>query len=367
MIIYFIENENVNRCSSGGIMTYLLNLSNYLKHRKVNTTLVACGMMPYNNINTNFSNFISISKRTSISNWRFFFKLLFTKKINGINKHDIIHVQRPEMILPIALRKNNKIVCTLHGGQDLAIKLKKGKILGCIYSIIQTISFLFVDYLITVDNNNKERYTKKYPWIKKKIRTIPISINLEIFYPRNRNELRLKYNFNKNEKIIIYVGRLEQEKNLEFLINSFGKVEDKNLHLIIIGSGSLLDNLITLAKQCRNKVDFWGEIEHNEIPEIINCANALVLTSIYEGSPTVVKEAICCNVPVISTDIGDVKEIVNFTKAGIIIKNEYSSFVFAVKKILEYENYDFSDYRESFSHKKMGSKTLEVYTKLSNA
>ena len=45
-----------------------------------------------------------------------------SSKLTNINKNDIIHVQRPEMVIPIFFRKRNKIVCTLHGGQDIAVK-----------------------------------------------------------------------------------------------------------------------------------------------------------------------------------------------------------------------------------------------------
>jgi glycosyltransferase involved in cell wall biosynthesis len=49
-------------------------------------------------------------------------------------------------------------------------------------------------------------------------------------------------------------------------------------------------------------------VPHEEVPYYINAANALILTSRHEGSPNTVKEAMACNVPVVSTDVGDVRE-----------------------------------------------------------
>tara|TARA_Y100001958_G_C21035592_1_gene407024 strand:+ start:68 stop:595 length:528 start_codon:yes stop_codon:yes gene_type:complete len=174
----------------------------------------------------------------------------------NIDKNDIIHVQRPEMVIPIFFRKRNKIVCTLHGGQDIAINKKKGRVMAFIYSILQFISFLMVDKLIVVDQKNLNRYVKKYSWIKDKITLIPISVDTTRFYPVNKEKLRLKYNFSLKDRIFLFVGRLEYEKNIEFLIDSFKENKDKNSKLLIVGSGSLLESLKKKVKLNKKNIFF---------------------------------------------------------------------------------------------------------------
>ncbi|MFC7080018.1 glycosyltransferase family 4 protein [Halorussus caseinilyticus] len=51
-----------------------------------------------------------------------------------------------------------------------------------------------------------------------------------------------------------------------------------------------------------------GDVDHGEMPTYVNAADALLLTSEHEGLPNSVKEALCCNLPVVSTDVGDVRE-----------------------------------------------------------
>lgn len=363
MRVVFVENEDVNRDSSGGIMSYILNLSNYIINKGGETALIGTGDVISNNEkSTNrFSSFYSISNSSSISNFKFLIKLFMSSKLTNINKNDIIHVQRPEMVIPIFFRKRNKIVCTLHGGQDIAVKKKKGRVIAFIYSILQFISFLMVDQIIVVDRKNLNRYVKKYPWIKKKITLIPISIDTNKFYPINKEKLRRKYNFSQNDRILLFVGRLEYEKNVEFLIDSFKENTDKNSKLIIVGGGSLLKSLKNKAKLNKNNIFFLGEVNNKIIPEIINMSDALVLCSYFEGSPTVVKESLCCRVPVLSTDVGDVKEVLETVNGGWIIDFSKESLLLAFDKIKFRKDEISGDVSTIFGLKKMGDKTMSIY------
>jgi glycosyltransferase involved in cell wall biosynthesis len=363
MRVVFIENEDVNRDSSGGIMSYILNLSNYLRNKGWKTALIGTGNNVFNHQKTTnrFSCFFSISISSSISNFKFFIKLFTSSEIISIDKNDIVHVQRPEMVIPIFLRKRNKIVCTLHGGQDIAVKKKKGWIISFVYSILQFVSFLMVDQIIVVDRKNLNRYVKKYSWIKKKITLIPISVDTNKFYPVNNEALRRKYNFSQNDRILLFVGRLEYEKNVEFLIDSFKENTDKNSKLLIVGGGSLLNSLKNRANSNKNNILFLGEVNNTVIPEIINISDALVLCSYFEGSPTVIKESLCCRVPVLSTDVGDVKEVLETVNGGEIIDFTKESLLFSFDKIKHRKKEISEDVSTIFGLKKMGDRTMSIY------
>ena len=365
MRVVFVENEDINRDSSGGIMSYILNLSSYIRNKGWSTALIGTGDVDSNNNKSKnrFSFFFSISN-SSISNFTFFIKLFISSRLMNIDKNDIIHVQRPEMAIPIFFRKRNKIVCTLHGGQDIAINKKKGRVMAFIYSILQFISFLMVDKLIVVDQKNLNRYVKKYSWIKDKITLIPISVDTTRFYPVNKEKLRLKYNFSLKDRIFLFVGRLEYEKNIEFLIDSFKENKDKNSKLLIVGSGSLLESLKKKVKLNKKNIFFLGEVNNTIIPEIINMSDALILCSYFEGSPTVVKESLCCRVPVISTDVGDVKEVLARVNGGEIIDLSKESLLLAFDKIKFIEKEISDDVSTVFGLKKMGDKTISIYKRL---
>jgi glycosyltransferase involved in cell wall biosynthesis len=67
-------------------------------------------------------------------------------------------------------------------------------------------------------------------------------------------------------------------------------------------------------------------IENKILPYYFNAADVLLLTSLWEGSPNVVKEAMACNLPIVSTDVGDVRELMGGT-AGCYITNFHASDV----------------------------------------
>jgi len=362
--IIFIENEDLSRNSSGGVMSYILNLSSYFVKEGFRTVLVGSGDTTDEAfLNNKFSEFFSISHKSSLNNLNFFLKLFKTDILKRINKGDVIHVHRPEMVIPLAIRKRNKIICTLHGGQDMAVFKKKGKMIGFFYSILQFISFLLVDQLIVVDKKNLKRYLKKYSWIKKKINLIPISVDINRFYPRNKLESRKKFDLPLDKKIILYIGRLEYEKNVGFIIESFKEIKNHVSQLVIVGSGSFYNELNEASVSHVEQILFFGELDNSSIPEIINSADVLVLTSFFEGSPTVVKESLCCNVPVISTDVGDVKEVLESVNGGEIIDLITDNFIIAIDKIFSRDHMDIKDAPSLFNHNLMGEKTLNIYNK----
>ena len=365
MKVVFIENEDINRDSSGGVMSYILNLSSFLREEGWESILIATGDISKNAapVRSELSKCYSVSTLSGISNFNFFKKLFTSESLKKISQKDIIHVQRPEMVIPIYLRRKNKIVCTLHGGQDIAVRKKKGRAAYWLYSLCQTVSFLLVDQIIVVDRKNLDRYIKKYPWIKGKVSLIPISIDTTRFYPLDKLELRRKYGFPLEDNILLYVGRLEYEKNVDFLVDSFLKINDENTKLLVAGDGSLRLTLESKAKLRSQKITFLGEVKNTHIPEIINLADAVALCSYFEGSPTVVKESLCCKVPVISTDVGDVKEVLMTVKGGEIIELTENDLFRAFNKVLNMNETITDDVSKLFGLAAMGEKTLTIYSK----
>lgn len=130
---------------------------------------------------------------------------------------------------------------------------------------------------------------------------VPNGVNIEKFVPMNQVDAREKVNFRHDKKYIIFVvgSTARKEKNYELV---------KAVHRELIRQYSDLVELVVVTKT-----------DNDLIPYYMNAADVLLLTSLREGSPNVIKEAMACNLPIVSTDVGDVKKVIDNTNNCFIL------------------------------------------------
>jgi len=153
----------------------------------------------------------------------------------------------------------------------------------------------------------------------------------------------------KKEYDLLFVGRLSKEKNLPMLFEVFKKLKKEmpNIKLCIIGDGPEKERLKNYAS---DGVLFLGYVRQSELPRYYNKSKVIVLTSLSEGLPTVLMEAMACGVPAVATNVGGVAEIVKDWETGLLAEsNDYNSFKEKIKFLLENES----------ARVKMGSKALQ--------
>jgi glycosyltransferase involved in cell wall biosynthesis len=365
MDVYLVENTDPFIISCGGIPTYIKNITYYLKRRDIKTFFIGSVLNSDTNIKGVFDGIYNISNK-KIGHLKFLFKLLISFPRIKTPSGSIIHSQRADLCLPFILYSSrNKIICTSHGNQGRAVTAKRGRIQGIIFFLLERIAVSKVDHFIVVDKKNEEYFKNKYPKYSSKIIRIPIGIDFERFIPLNKDMCRKKYGFPEENKIILFIGRLEEEKNLKLLLDAFKIISRRNAQdiLLIIGSGSLEGELKSYALlEGLNNVVFYGALPYEEIPYIINCSNLLVLTSIFEGSPTVIKEALACNVPVVSTNCGDVEEVIRDLENCFISPYNATDFANSVIQSLSDNNlYDYRSRLTQYSNESLFNKLLLVY------
>jgi glycosyltransferase involved in cell wall biosynthesis len=341
-----VSGKNPFVAEPSGTLTYITSLIRALSEKGTDVTLISAQIEDFDNINQNFNHIpIKIKKVTSI---QFFLKLMIKAPFLKIPKNSIIHVHRPDFMIPFVIfwRKNLK-VCTLHGIPDVGIKTRKNLIIWGIYNILERFSLKHINKLIAVNQSTKEYYTKRQPNLKKKIKIISVGIDLNIFKPMDKWKMREKYCINQEEIVILFIGRFSIEKGLNLLLDTFNDVHSEipNTRLILLGEGPEGNKLKQIVKTHHiENVTFIDPVKREKIPEIINCSDIFVLSSSFEGMPTVVLEALACGVPVVSTDVGDVKKVVIDGKTGCLIKNRKIEFL--KKGLIEVIN----NGRESYSH-----------------
>jgi glycosyltransferase involved in cell wall biosynthesis len=310
--------------TASGIKSYTLNLILNLTKNGIGSTLLGVTNSKITEKTELDFEFIPVANKR-VSGYVFFFHLFKTLLFLNIDKNVIIHAQRPDYILPfILLHRKNPKICTLHGAHIKNVSLKKGPILGYLYEHIERYVFLHIDKVITISSETHNYYCKKYPFLKEKSITIPNGVNINIFKPLPDNNTAKEYEILSKEKVILYVGRLEKEKRVDFIIEIFKNLKNthSDLKLMIVGNGREKESLQTLVKQMSlTDIIFIESLSYEEVPRIMNCADLLIMCSLHEGMPTVVLEALACGLPVVSTDVGDLNHIIS-SETGCIFKTE---------------------------------------------
>lgn len=161
------------------------------------------------------------------------------------------------------------------------------------------------------------------------IMTVYNGIDLEKFQENNDIEfLKKQLNINKNAKVFIAIGRFHDAKDYPNLIRAYYNFLKNNpkkiTYLIIVGDGDL-----SLIRQIKKMLDEYSLHENilllgrrNDIAALLNLADFFVLSSKYEGLPTVVIEAMACGTFVVATDCGGCAEIMGDT--GILVQPQNS-------------------------------------------
>lgn len=170
-------------------------------------------------------------------------------------------------------------------------------------------------------------------------------IKSDVYYnPINSNQVTnnakelCELKFNNDEFNIVTVGRIEQVKGFDRLINIVSKINDKSnrkVHLYVVGNGTLRENLENDVKRksIENYVTFVGFQDNPQ--KFLKHADLYVCSSYREGYSTAVIEALILGVPVVTTECSGMREILGDNEEyGIITKNDEASLQQGIEKML---------------------------------
>ena len=284
-IVHFVLSE-----SFAGIEQHVDEvLTNFSSHKLI----LICN----ESIASYFDKSIDIYKVKNFGRRSFFGKYKLKKLIKDIDP-DIVHTHgsKTSSIISSIKTKNYKHVATIHG-------VKKNKKI-----------YEKADLIIGVSDKALEGINHK-----------TICIN-NWWHPK------LKKIQNKNNKYALAVGRLEKVKGFDLLIASW-----KNIcaNLVIIGSGKEKNKLNELIEQnnLSEKVKIIDVVKKEELLNYYQDASVLIISSRDEGGPRVALEALYLEIPVISTDVGHMSQIL--PKELLAEKNNQSSLQDMLEKYVD--------------------------------
>ena len=249
--------------------------------------------------------------------------------------------------------------------------------------------FFFLLNLVDCVTVPTQVFAKKLITIKnKKIKVVHSPINLERFYPKNKEELKKKYGY-ENKTIIFYYGSLHEHKGVDNLINAIPYFKDnlkddfKNQNNLKNKKTSkeLLFLFAPRYKDIEKEIKLIKKLDVEELTEFvfdipiedyINMSEVVVLPYnnliATEGNPSCILESIACKVPVITADLPELREIVENEEEVLMInvKNNQEIInriqtIFTNKTLIEkLKNRGFEKSKE-FGIKKIGEEIIGLY------
>ncbi len=191
-----------------------------------------------------------------------------------------------------------------------------------LYEWLERRAFSRMRRIFAVRQSAVQRYRQLYPEFADRFAFIPTWVDSTVFVPSPSNSSRestraasrRQIGISPDAPLLVFVGRLDKQKDPLLLIESLklcvAAVPD--LQLAIVGDGALRSPVQELvhAHQLTANVHFLGVRPPLEIAEILRAADLFVLCSAYEGMPIAMLEALATGLPVISTDVGEVRLVV---------------------------------------------------------
>jgi len=296
--------------------------------------------------------------------WRPYLGML--KKMTAVpfGEYDILHVEwiYPDAYAAVCFAKKygTKTTAVVHGNEAIEyfgpLKLRKTykKVLAAL------------DRIIVVSADLKKKLINEYAVPADKVTVILNGVDLEDFPMIPAQEARSRLGIPEDREIGVCVARLSAEKNLDVLIRAIAQLQNTAPQIYIIGEGSLKAKLELLIDdlQVGNKVKLMGPLPHKEIGMWFNAADFLCLPSQREGCPVVIHEALACGVPVISTTVGAIPDLIKDDRFGLLCEPDSVSAFTAIMKHAMSKTWDreiISAYGRQFTWEKVAKQTVEVF------
>lgn len=179
---------------------------------------------------------------------------------------------------------------------------------------------------------------------EKKISIIPNGIDHTIYNNLPEKGLfKEKYNIPKENRVILFLGRIHKIKGLDLLLEAFSylrRVVDDITVAIVGPDEGYQDTLFgrTIELNISDRVIFTGPLYNDEKISAYIDADVYVLPSEYESFSNTVLEAWACGIPVVISDSCALAQKVAREKAGIIVRRDPIELMYAINQILENEN-----------------------------
>lgn len=363
--------------SKGGVQDHIVMLTEGFTKKGHKVTVISSRHPEKVHENVNWVD-IYYAKKGAVGNYSkgyFEESVKLFKKLNEKEGFDIVHSQDVSAYGLIKAKIKIPVVVTMQGTSydELKTRLNNLSISEPVVSLREMAIFLIFVYryfarelpmnrkvsLIATSNEQAKVYKKIYS--NKKVFKVYNGIDLKLFFPEKTDDLKNKLNL-KGKKILLCIARFEKEKGIQNILRAMPHIvkKRKEVKLLLVGDGYYKKRLKEIANKLKLKeyVEFCGYIDFKELNKYFNLCDIFINpTNRQNGYDLTVIEAMACQKPVITTDIGSYPTAIESKKDGILTRlKDEKQLANAVLNLLENE-----EFRKTIS-KNARKKVLKLFT-----
>lgn len=261
-------------------------------------------------------------------------KVLLSKRLR---ESDIINVVGARGVLAgyvLAKIKSIPLICTI----EIISPKAKGLVQGMVYLSSRLLySKIPFDKIICWSHYHYEHYLKEWGIPPKKVVFIPGGIDTTMFNPEVDGSM-IKQKYAPDRFLIVYAKPLYRENWLiaELLIRSIKLIESTVEFKLLLGQGEgrpILEKLIT-SLDLQDKVEFMDRVPFTNIPQYLAAADLVAIPFIYEATTSrSLMEALACGKPVISTNLGEVPNVIKNRENAILVRPDEKEIADAIVEV----------------------------------
>ena len=262
-----------------------------------------------------------------------------------LGSYDVVHAYYGfHSALFAAIIKRRPLIITFVGSDALREPLRNK-----IYHMLQRFVISRSNHIVAVSNGIRNILISDLGADPNKISLITFGIDFGLFKPIPKTAARKKLGFPSDKKLVLFPSSPKRtEKRFDVFKKTIELLQKDNHNIVPV----ILTN---------------NGRPYSEVPLFMNACDVLVLTSDSEGSPTVIKEAMACNLPIVSVDVGDVAEVIKDTANCYICKQDPVNIAERIKLVLNINNGMRTTGRNNIKHlssKKIVSKLVGLYREI---
>jgi glycosyltransferase involved in cell wall biosynthesis len=224
--------------------------------------------------------------------------LAFWRQLRA-QSYDVIHAHYVFSGVVARLQFRRPLVVSFHGAAEMV---------GWVGLLCRVLA-PFADEVTVTSHHHRRQLGRRDAHV------VPCGVDLDLFVPMERGEARRELGWNAEEQVVLFAGIPRPEKRLDVI----------SAAVDILREGGWSVRLEIASGQ-----------PHERMPLYMSGADVLALASDHEGSPVVVKEAMACNLPIVSVDVGDVRQVIAGTDGCIICERNAPDMARALGRALDW-------------------------------